>query len=430
MKKSGVHLIYKIPAPPLTSPPPPVHMTIVVELFSGSNHAWNVITRCLHVPDQSYYLEGYGTKFKVYRRGEDIFRRNSSLGPQSEWCSSLRNRLRHYVHRESVSRIILLGAWHVPSLPRSNLMRRKLSNLLRAIPYGLRDKIYTPCTVQEFHNVTGYTGIPLFQLTSLVTTGIFGIRTSNGERFLPTSRREFVPFSTVRESNPPPPRRNEGGGGGGEGGGTVSSTQTTGSDRILFCDDVDNTRIMQQILEIRGIVERFGENGVTAGNRFFPPALVSIVESLVSDPLDIDGIEETLQQHGYAPRSVQSVQEVLVRHEFTSQPVQARQRTDPFVGIREALQQRGRAFRLPRRESARPPPPKRACPIPKVEPAQARTQKEMECLVCMDSARGVVCIPCGHACMCEPCSLKLFEERRPACPVCREGIERTQAIFL
>lgn len=38
------------------------------------------------------------------------------------------------------------------------------------------------------------------------------------------------------------------------------------------------------------------------------------------------------------------------------------------------------------------------------------------CVICFDSPRGVVCVPCGHLCMCLSCSASV-----KTCPICREG---------
>lgn len=48
-----------------------------------------------------------------------------------------------------------------------------------------------------------------------------------------------------------------------------------------------------------------------------------------------------------------------------------------------------------------------------------------ECVVCMAKPVQVVCVPCGHACMCKKCG-----KRVPTCPVCRVDILRRQKLFI
>lgn len=38
----------------------------------------------------------------------------------------------------------------------------------------------------------------------------------------------------------------------------------------------------------------------------------------------------------------------------------------------------------------------------------------------------VICLPCGHVCMCETCAVQIKDR----CPVCRTRIERKAAAFI
>ena len=61
--------------------------------------------------------------------------------------------------------------------------------------------------------------------------------------------------------------------------------------------------------------------------------------------------------------------------------------------------------------------------------AQKEQQKEQqqqleECVVCLERPRAVALVPCGHACVCQPCGDMMQE-----CPVCRSHIEIRLRIF-
>lgn len=52
--------------------------------------------------------------------------------------------------------------------------------------------------------------------------------------------------------------------------------------------------------------------------------------------------------------------------------------------------------------------------------------ENMRCVVCQESPREVILLPCGHLCLCEDCSAKLSSN----CPVCRSQISNRAAAFL
>uniref|UniRef100_A0A1Q3FAG0 RING-type E3 ubiquitin transferase n=1 Tax=Culex tarsalis TaxID=7177 RepID=A0A1Q3FAG0_CULTA len=61
--------------------------------------------------------------------------------------------------------------------------------------------------------------------------------------------------------------------------------------------------------------------------------------------------------------------------------------------------------------------------------AQARQQvfnDEQRCVVCVDNPKEVICLPCGHVCLCENCAEKI----KLNCPVCRSKIETKAAAFI
>ncbi|XP_055603569.1 mitochondrial E3 ubiquitin protein ligase 1 [Uranotaenia lowii] len=51
---------------------------------------------------------------------------------------------------------------------------------------------------------------------------------------------------------------------------------------------------------------------------------------------------------------------------------------------------------------------------------------EQRCVVCVDNPKEVICLPCGHVCLCENCAEKI----KVNCPVCRAKIETKAAAFI
>lgn len=51
---------------------------------------------------------------------------------------------------------------------------------------------------------------------------------------------------------------------------------------------------------------------------------------------------------------------------------------------------------------------------------------EQRCVVCVDNPKEVICLPCGHVCLCENCAEKIHS----SCPVCRSDIESKAAAFI
>ncbi|XP_055531899.1 mitochondrial E3 ubiquitin protein ligase 1 [Wyeomyia smithii] len=51
---------------------------------------------------------------------------------------------------------------------------------------------------------------------------------------------------------------------------------------------------------------------------------------------------------------------------------------------------------------------------------------EQKCVVCVDNPKEVICLPCGHVCLCETCAEKI----KTSCPVCRSKIETKAAAFI
>lgn len=51
---------------------------------------------------------------------------------------------------------------------------------------------------------------------------------------------------------------------------------------------------------------------------------------------------------------------------------------------------------------------------------------EQKCVVCVENPKEVICLPCGHVCLCEDCSAKI----KFKCPVCRTKIDNKSVAFI
>lgn len=65
-------------------------------------------------------------------------------------------------------------------------------------------------------------------------------------------------------------------------------------------------------------------------------------------------------------------------------------------------------------------------------PSSRAPSEAVSCKVCMDRLITVALRPCGHACTCARCLLRLMDQRGGAvqCPVCRRAVEGSQRVFL
>jgi len=56
--------------------------------------------------------------------------------------------------------------------------------------------------------------------------------------------------------------------------------------------------------------------------------------------------------------------------------------------------------------------------------------KKLECKICFDAQVNTVLLPCGHACCCEDCSVKVkFATLDSKCPICRGRIQNISMLF-
>jgi len=52
-----------------------------------------------------------------------------------------------------------------------------------------------------------------------------------------------------------------------------------------------------------------------------------------------------------------------------------------------------------------------------------------ECVVCMESEKSHILVPCGHQCVCEVCAVNLVSTKQ-ACPVCRAPVLQVIKVYL
>lgn len=53
---------------------------------------------------------------------------------------------------------------------------------------------------------------------------------------------------------------------------------------------------------------------------------------------------------------------------------------------------------------------------------------ENDCVICLDKKPDTISLPCGHACMCYECALKI-SEKKFKCPMCNQRVDNYQFIF-
>ena len=58
----------------------------------------------------------------------------------------------------------------------------------------------------------------------------------------------------------------------------------------------------------------------------------------------------------------------------------------------------------------------------------AGRDSDPQCIVCCESKRSCVLIPCGHSCMCGPCAERVVCDKG-TCPVCRGAVSMVQPVF-
>jgi hypothetical protein len=64
------------------------------------------------------------------------------------------------------------------------------------------------------------------------------------------------------------------------------------------------------------------------------------------------------------------------------------------------------------------------CGVEAMQSAHPRPKPVLECAVCAERRVAIVCVPCGHACMCRACSRRLRH-----CPICHARVMRRQKLY-
>ena len=83
-----------------------------------------------------------------------------------------------------------------------------------------------------------------------------------------------------------------------------------------------------------------------------------------------------------------------------------------------------------------PPPPPRQSPDRTLSPESPQaihhvghSDHVMRCVICCDSQRDAVFLPCGHLIACQPCA-EQSTASTGRCPICRSGVSSTVRIYL
>eukprot|EP00092_Neocalanus_flemingeri_P057352 GFUD01068142.1.p1 GENE.GFUD01068142.1~~GFUD01068142.1.p1 ORF type:complete len:250 (-),score=37.86 GFUD01068142.1:69-818(-) len=67
---------------------------------------------------------------------------------------------------------------------------------------------------------------------------------------------------------------------------------------------------------------------------------------------------------------------------------------------------------------------------PEVSLEEAKFQVKLGCKICFDSPVNTVLLPCGHACCCQDCSVRLkFATWDSKCPICRNRIQSISMLY-
>ena len=67
------------------------------------------------------------------------------------------------------------------------------------------------------------------------------------------------------------------------------------------------------------------------------------------------------------------------------------------------------------------------------EQQQKGSLPHTECIVCMNAQVSTVLLPCGHLCLCGPCSTLMQQSKKSesvSCPMCRQPVKQVHRVYL
>lgn len=71
----------------------------------------------------------------------------------------------------------------------------------------------------------------------------------------------------------------------------------------------------------------------------------------------------------------------------------------------------------------------RAAKEKKLAEALGEEKDKRLCIVCQDRPKCVLVMPCRHLCMCSQCALRLMDQRKVTCPICRGAVAECMNVY-
>lgn len=57
----------------------------------------------------------------------------------------------------------------------------------------------------------------------------------------------------------------------------------------------------------------------------------------------------------------------------------------------------------------------------------SKKSEEKKCVICLDQPASMICIPCGHICVCESCKAQMTKKK---CPVCNQHVKNIYKVYI